>query len=82
MRLSDFILMNEDEKKFTVLHRGVLIAKKSYVGGKIFLFQLENYYVEALCNEDSKEIEEYRMFENTDLLQPYLEAIPIDHLLN
>jgi hypothetical protein len=75
MRLSEFILLNEDEKKSTVLHQGVCLAK-------IFLFQLGSYYVEAYCNPDNKAIEEYRMFENIDVLQPYLEAIPIDKLLN
>jgi hypothetical protein len=30
----------------------------------------------------NKAIEEYRMFENIDVLKPYLEAIPIDNLLN
>jgi hypothetical protein len=82
MRLSDFILMSEDEKKFTVLHRGVLIAKRDHADRKIFLFQLERYYVEAYCNPESKEIEEYQVFEDVSLLTPYLEAIPIEHLLN
>jgi hypothetical protein len=74
--------MNEDEKKFTVLHRGVLIAKRSFSDCKIFLFQLESYYVEAFCNPESKAIEEYRVFDNVNLLTPYLEEITIDHLLN
>jgi hypothetical protein len=82
MRLSDFILMNEDEKKFTVLHCGVLIAKRNNIDRKIFLFQLGSYYVEAYCNPESKAIEEYQVFENVNLLRPYLEAISIDHLLN
>lgn len=82
MKLSDFILMTEDEKKFTVLHRGVLIAKRNNVDSKIFLFQLGRYYVEAYCNPESKTIEEYQVFEDVNLLKPYLEAIAIDHLLN
>jgi len=82
MRLSDFILMSEDEKKFTVLHRGVLIAKRDHADRKIFLFQLGRYYVEAHCNPESKAIEEYQVFENVNLLTPYLEAIAIDHLVS
>ena len=30
----------------------------------------------------NKAIEEYIMFENIDVLKPYLETIPIDNLLN
>ena len=82
MRLSDFILLNEDEKKKTVLHKGVLIAKRDSFDSMVFLFQLGSYYVEAFCNPANKAIEEYRVFDNIDLLNPYLETIPIDGLLN
>lgn len=82
MRLSDFILLNESDKKTTVLHQGVLIAKRSDSHGLVFLFQLENYYVEAFCNAEHKTIEQYRIFHSVDLLSPYLESIAIDSLLN
>jgi hypothetical protein len=82
MRLSDFILLNEDEKKTTVLHQGVLLAKRRDSDSLVFLFQLENYYVEAFCNPENKAIEEYRMFDSLNLLNPYLESITIDSLLN
>lgn len=82
MRLSDFIMLNEEEKKSTVLRQGVLIAKRSSLDSMVFLFQVSSYYVEAYCNPENKAIEEYRMFDNTDVLQPYLEAIPLDKLLN
>jgi hypothetical protein len=82
MRLSEFILLNEDEKRSTVLHQGVLLAKRSSFESMVFLFQLGSYYVEAYCNSVDKAIEEYRMFDNTDVLKPYLEAISLDNLLN
>ena len=82
MRLSDFILLTEDEKKFTVLNSGTLIAKRSNISQLIFLFQLEGYYVETYCNFANKSIEEYRVFDSIKTLNPYLEAIQIDHLLN
>ena len=82
MRLSEFILLNEKEKQSTVLHQGVALAKWCSVDATVFLFQLGNYYVEAYCNPVTKEIEQYRMFDNIDALKPYLEAIPLDNLLN
>lgn len=82
MRLSDFILLNEDEKKATVLHQGVLLAKRSNFDCLIFLFQLGSYYVEAYCNPEDKAVEEYRVFDSGMLLNAYLEAIPIDDLFN
>ena len=82
MRLSEFILLNEAEKKSTVFRQGVALAKRSSFDSIVFLFQLGSYYVEAYCNPANKEIEEYRMFDNIDVLNPYLEAISIDNLLN
>lgn len=82
MRLSDFILLSEEEKKLAVFHHGVPLAKRENAYCKVFLFQLEGYYVETVCNTTSKAIEEYRVFGDTQLLWPYLQAIPIDDLLN
>jgi len=81
MRLSDFIMQEGEEKKFTVLHQGVLIGKRKDPSMMIFLFQLDDFYVEMYCNAMSKEVTQYKVFRHTRLLQPYLESIAIDHLL-
>lgn len=82
MKLSDFILLSEEEKKVAVLHEGVFIGKRKEAASVIFLFQFQNFYVEACFNASNKNIEEFCMFEQTSLLQPYLDHIPIDDLLN
>jgi hypothetical protein len=82
MKLSDFILLDEMEKKQTVLHEGVLVAKRNKLNYLVFLFQLQSYYVEAYCNIENKAIEEYRAFDNMEPLNPYLELIHIEDLLN
>jgi hypothetical protein len=82
MKLSDFILLNEHQKKGALLHEGVLIGKRSFEDCMIFLFQFENYYVESYCNRESKAIEEFRAFTNLEPLYPYIEQISLDGLLN
>ena len=82
MRLSDFIVLDQEEKKLMVLHQGVLIGKRKKTGLIIFLFQLQNFYVETFCDTDTKGVTQYQAFAHTKLLQPYLEEIPIDDLLN
>ena len=82
MRLSDFILLGEEEKKVVVLHEGILIGKRVKNDYLMFLFQMDSYYVETYCNMKSKAIVEYSVFDNTKLLKPYLEAISIDDLLS
>lgn len=82
MKLSDFILLDEEQKKGTLLHDGVLIGKRNCRDRMVFLFQFPTYYVESYCNMESKSIEEFRAFTHLEPLYPYLEAIPLDDLLN
>ena len=82
MKLSEFILLSEQEKKAVVLHEGILVAKRSNPQSMVFLFQMETYYVETYCNTESRSISEFRVFEDTRHLHPYLESIAIDDLLN
>ena len=82
MKLSDFILLDEEQKKGTLLHEGVLIGKRNCKDCMVFLFQLPDYYVESYCNMESKSIEEFRAFTHLEPLYPYLDAIPLDDLLN
>jgi len=81
MKLSDFIVLNEEEKKFAALHMGVLISKRKARQYVVFLFQLNGFYVEMFCNTRTKNVTQYRAFTHTELLHPYLEEIAIDSLL-
>ena len=81
MKLSDFVLLDEEEKKLVLLHEGVLIGKRKKHGYIIFLFQLDNFYAEIFCHTESKKVTGYRMFDHTEMLHPYLEMIAIEELL-
>jgi len=80
MKLSEFILLNEEDKKCAVMNNAVALAQRTYPEIIIFLFQLNNYYVEAYCNKADKIIEEYRVLPDTNAIGHYLESIPIDDL--
>lgn len=82
MKLSEFILLNEGDKKYAVMNNAVALAQGTYPGLVIFLFQLEDFYVETYCNIADKTIQEYRVLPDTNAIKHYLEAIPIDDLLN
>ena len=81
MKLSEFILLTQEEKRFIVLQEGVVIAKMEVLNYMVFLFQLPHFYVETYCCQETKDIREDRVFHNAEHLTPYLEAIPIHHLL-
>ncbi len=82
MKLSEFIALPEDHKRSIVMTEGVAIAKRHLNNQMIFLYQLHEFYVETYCCYKCKEIEEYRVFQDTKQLFPYLDAIRIDQLLN
>ena len=82
MKLSEFILLNEEEKKRAVIHLGVLIAKRNTLNCLVFLFQLGSYYVESYCNLKDKSVTEFRAFTNLKPLNLYLETIAIDDIFH
>jgi hypothetical protein len=47
----------------------------------MFLFQLDEFYVETCCNQSSKAVEGFTAFKNLQLLSPYLDAISIVDLI-
>ncbi len=82
MKLSEFLLSSETDKKYVIMNKAVPLAQRTYRDTHIFLFQLEDYYVEAYCNITSKAIEEYCILPDTNAICHYLEAIRIDELIN
>lgn len=82
MKLSEFILLNEEDKKYAVINNAVALAQRSYPEIVVFLFQLDYYYIEAYCSKTDNSIQEYRVLPDANAISHYLEAIPIDDLLN
>ena len=81
MKLSEFIMLTQEEKRLAVVNEGVPIAQRVLLDYMIFLFQLPGFYVETFCCRESKEVKEYRVFHKAEHLTPYLGAISIDDLL-
>lgn len=81
MKLSDFILLGEEEKKKSLVHDGVLVAKRKSSGLMVFLFQFPEYYVEALFHPDTRGVAEFRAFTGPRALEAYLGSIPIEGLV-
>ena len=80
MKLSEFIVLTQEEKRAVVVQQGVALTQRKLLDYMVFLFQLPGFYVETVCCKQSKEITEYRVFHNAAHLVPYLNAIQIDDL--
>ena len=81
MKLSEFILLDIEMKGKVLLHEGIFLEKRRYGLFLAFLFQMDSFYVEMRCNTETRQVEEYRIFEATKFLNLYLEEISIDVLL-
>jgi hypothetical protein len=77
MRLSEFIMLPQEEKRAAVLQEGVPVAQRKLVDYMVFLFQLPDFYVETFCCKQTKEVQEYRVFHNPAHLRPYLEVFSL-----
>jgi hypothetical protein len=82
MKFDQFILLTDHEKREILMHRGVLIGKRTEDPATVFLFQMHLYYVEMYCDLSKRVVKEYRVFEGTGPLSPYLQDVSIDALLN
>lgn len=81
MKLSEFIMLSEAEKQQATLHLGVLVAKRKQQNGMVFLFRLEDYYIEMGCNMVNRQVTQYCVFTGNTLLEPYLHQISLRQLL-
>ncbi len=82
MKLSEFIMLEETEKNKAVLHHGVLLGKQKEEAQIYFLFQMDQFYVELLCDHLSRKVCRYQAFTDTRFLQPYLDQIQLNGLLD
>jgi hypothetical protein len=82
MLLKDFKFVNKHTKAKLLAKKGVFLAKRWQEEYEVLLFQLGSFYVEVFYNLEEEEIGYIRIFESTDLLQPYLNRIDISALVH
>ena len=82
MNLCEFCLLSMEEKRYAVLNKAVLIDKRKKDHMVIFLLQLHAFYVEMYFDLKKNNVDGFRFFDETGLLDPYLRNIKIDDLLN
>jgi len=82
MNLCDFCLLSMEQKRSAVLKDAVLIDKRNKDHMVIFLLQLHAFYVEMYYDLRKNNVDGFRFFDETTLLDPYLKNIQIDELMN
>lgn len=81
MRLSVFRNLSPQDQHDWVAREGVLLWERQSKNFRIYLYQLEGFYVELFFFKESGEFATIKPFDNMDELSPYLAEIDVGHLL-
>jgi hypothetical protein len=81
MTLYEYMLLRPEEQASYTWKHGAFIAVADKGSLKVLLYQLGSFYVEVYYNCELGKIEEFRSFDSTDLLAPYLAAIDLSELM-
>lgn len=80
MTLDEFTLLNDTRQAEALIDRGVFLAERMYKNFSIFLYQLDDFYVEIYHNLKFNVMQGMRSFREEDELDPYLESIDISSI--
>ena len=82
MTLPEFKLMDY-EKQVDLLHKeGVYVGKRKIFSQTVMLFQLHTFYVEVYYRVYRKVIDHLNSTASTQILDPYLEQINVEEVVN
>ncbi|MFL5771842.1 MAG: hypothetical protein ACJ75F_01710 [Flavisolibacter sp.] len=80
MTVTDFTHLDETKQAEALLARGIFLTERLYKNFIIFLYQLDNFYVEVFHNLKFNVMQGMRSFEDDEALEPYLDTIDISCL--
>lgn len=80
MTLEEFKLLDDSDQTQTLLDHGVFIAERMYKNFLIFLYQVDNFYVEIYHNLRFNAMQGMSGFQDDEVLEPYLNSIDISCL--
>ena len=80
MKLCEFEFLPEAEQLDVIQEDGVYIGKRWRKNFSILLYQVNDFYVEVIYSKYRCYVSNIRCFSSTDLLEPYLEQVDIEHL--
>ena len=80
MTLSEFSILDESSQAEALIERGVFLAERMYKNFSIFLYQLDDFYVEIYHNLKFNMMQGMRSFQNEEELEPFLESIDISSI--
>ena len=80
MTLKEFKYLSEDDQQFVLQTKAVHIASIKDERESLELFQLDSFYIEIECIHSFMKVLTVNFFDETTLLEPYLNNIDIDEV--
>ena len=80
MTLDEFTSLDETLQAEAQIDRGVFLAERMYKNFSIFLYQLDDFYVEIYHNLKYNVMQGMRSFREEEDLEPFLENIDISSI--
>lgn len=81
MTLQHFKALAPRKQNRKLIAEGACIAERKIEELQALLFQVDNFYVEVYFLSDEDEVLYTRCFENTEELEPYLQAIDLSRVI-
>jgi hypothetical protein len=82
MTMFDFQQLPQDEQVATLYDQGVYLGKRKEKNQAVLLYQYESFYVEVFYSIYRQFISKIHLSVNTVILDPYLEQIDVEDLVN
>lgn len=81
MKISEFAMMELDDRINLVWNKGVFIDNFSDTEHIVSLYFLENFYVEVSVSKSNQEIKEICAFKKSIRIEKYLNKVSLKNLL-
>lgn len=82
MRITEFMRLQEAQQVELLYSNAVYVGKRRERHAILVLYQLEGFYVEIHYLQYRLHIKRIHAFESVDLLEPYLEWVDVEELIN
>jgi len=80
--ISEFNELSLDEKAWYLWHGASFLHVYENSGHRVNLFYLNDYYIELWYHMDGNKVDKIRAFQSLDLLEPFLNNIYLESMLN
>jgi hypothetical protein len=80
--MQQFNTLSKQDQQNQLLKEGTFLAEREDGPFRIMLYQLDNFYVEVYFFNLYNKVAFLQSFSDTDVLEPYLEQMDINSMLN